>query len=76
MVVLVLLFVLAAIAVAFTLAIGLGPLAIIPFVIALAIGIWGLAALARGKTPGGVVRRTHKARLLGPGGPDDPEAGT
>ena len=71
---LIVLFVVVALAVAFTLALGLGPFAIIPAVVAVAIGIWLLAALARGHTPGRAARRTRRPDLLGPGGPDDPDA--
>jgi hypothetical protein len=72
---LVILFVLVALAVAFTLALGLGPLAIVPAVLAIAVAIWLLAGLARGQTPGRAARRAHKPELLGPGGPDDPDRG-
>jgi len=66
---------LVALAIVFVATIGLGPLAIIPFVIAILIGAWYLVAVVRsGGTPSAPVRRTEKARLLGPGGPDDPEA--
>jgi hypothetical protein len=62
-------------AIVFVVTIGLGPLAIIPFVIAVIIGIWYLVAVVRsGGTPSAPVRRAEKASLLGPGGPDDPEA--
>jgi ABC-type transport system involved in multi-copper enzyme maturation permease subunit len=67
------LFVLVALAIAFTLALGLGPLAIIPAVIAVCVAIWLIAALARGQTPGRAARRTQRPELLGPGGPDDPD---
>jgi hypothetical protein len=71
---LILLFVLVAIAVGFTVALGAGPLVAAPVIIAFAIGIWLLVALIRGHTPGRAVRRTDRPELLGPGGPDDPEA--
>ena len=74
MITLVILFVLVALAVAFTLAIGLGPLAIVPAVLAVGFALWLLAGLVRGQTPGRAARRTHKPELLGPGGPDDPDA--
>ena len=73
MITLVILFVLVALAVAFTLALGLGPLAIIPAVIAVGVAIWLIAALARGQTPARAARRTQRPKLLGPGGPDDPD---
>jgi hypothetical protein len=70
---LVILFVLIALAVAFTLALGLGPLAIIPAVIAVGVAIWLLVGISRGQTPGRAARRTPAPELLGPGGPDDPD---
>jgi hypothetical protein len=70
----VILFVLVALALAFTFALGLGPLAIVPAVIAVAVGIWLVVGLAKGQTPGRAARRTERPELLGPGGPDDPEA--
>jgi hypothetical protein len=70
---LVILFVLVALAVAFTLALGLGPLAIVPAVIAVGLAIWFLVGLSRGETPGRAARRTRAPELLGPGGPDDPD---
>jgi hypothetical protein len=72
---LIILFVLVALAIAFTLALGLGPLAIIPVVFAVGVAIWLLAGLARGQTPGRAARRTRESELLGPGGPDDPDRG-
>ena len=74
MITLVILFVLVALAVAFTLALGLGPLAIVPAVIAVGVAIWLIATLARGQTPARAARRTKRPDLLGPGGPDDPAA--
>lgn len=75
MITLIVVFVLAALAIAFTLALGLGPLAIIPAVIAVAVVIWLLMAISRGRTPAGAARRTSRPELLGPGGPDDPDRG-
>jgi hypothetical protein len=72
---LVILFVLVALAIAFTLALGLGPLAIIPAVIAVGVAIWFLVGLSRGQTPSRAARRTHAPELLGPGGADDPDRG-
>ena len=74
MITLVILFVLVALAIAFTLALGFGPLAIVPAVIAVVVAIWLIAALARGQTPGRATRRTERPELLGPGGADDPDA--
>jgi hypothetical protein len=66
---------LVALAIVFVATIGLGPLAVIPFVLAVLGGLWYLFAVVRsGGAPSAPVRRTEKASLLGPGGPDDPEA--
>jgi hypothetical protein len=65
-------FVLVALAIAFAVALGVGPLAIIPAVLAVGVAIWLVAALARGQTPGRAARRADTPELLGAGGPDDP----
>jgi hypothetical protein len=75
MITIVVLFVLVALAVAFTLAIGFGPLAILPIVLAVGVLIWFFAAGASGRTPAQAVRRRQRPELLGPGGPDDPDQG-
>jgi hypothetical protein len=75
MITLIVVFVLAALAIAFTLALGLGPLAIIPAVVAVGVVIWLLTAISRGQTPARAARRTRRPELLGPGGPDDPDSG-
>lgn len=53
---------------------GVGLLAVIPLVIAVAFGAWIAVTFISGKTPGRAVRETKHPTLLGPGGPDDPEA--
>jgi len=68
------LFVLVALAIAFTVAAGLGPLAFIPVALAVVVAIWFFVGLVTGHSPGREVRRTRRAKLLGPGGPDDPDA--
>jgi hypothetical protein len=75
MITVIVLFILVALTIAFAFTIGLGPLAIVPAVIAVGIVIWLLVALARGQTPGRVARRADTPELLGPGGPDDPDCG-
>jgi hypothetical protein len=75
MITLIVLFLLVALAIAFTLALGLGPLAIVPAVIAVAVALWLLFGLSRGQTPGRAARRAQRPELLGPGGPDDPDRG-
>jgi hypothetical protein len=75
MITLIILFFLIALTIAFAFTIGLGPLAIVPAVIAVGAAIWLLVALARGQTPGRVARRADTPELLGPGGPDDPDRG-
>ena len=74
MITIVVLVVLVALALAFALALGLGPLAIVPAVVAVGVLIWLVTGLARGQTPGRAARRTERPELLGPGGPDDPDA--
>ena len=69
MITLVVLFVLVALAIAFTLAVGLGPLAIVPVVLAVGVGIWLLARLAFGPTAGRAARGTHEPVLLERRGP-------
>ncbi len=54
---------------------GAGWLAVLPFLLALGVGAWFVLTLAGGSTPGSAVRRTEHPELLGPGGPDDPDAG-
>ena len=73
MITVIVLFLLVALVIAFALAPGLGPLVIIPAVLAVAVAIWLIAALARGQTPGRAARRVDTPELLGPGGPDDPD---
>ena len=54
---------------------GVGWIAVVPLVLALAAGAWVLAALAaKRRTAGDVVRAAPDVELLGPGGPDDPNA--
>jgi hypothetical protein len=47
---------------------------ILPVALVVAIGWWIVAVLSQGKTPGQSLRRVHHTELLGPGGPDDPDA--
>jgi len=62
------------IAAALAAVLGVGWLALLPLVLALAVAAWGGATVASGRTPGTALRRTHRPELLGPGGPDDPDA--
>ena len=55
-----------------SLVLGAGPIAIIPAVAVLAVGIWMIATFVRGRSPGDAVRNVESPELLGPGGPDDP----
>ena len=49
-------------------------LVIVPIAILMVFGAWlGTLAAAR-RTPQEAVKRTKRPQLLGPGGPDDPEA--
>jgi hypothetical protein len=53
---------------------GGGLLALLPLALALVVGGWFVFTLAAGKAPATAVRETEKVELLGPGGPDDPDA--
>jgi len=69
---LILFFVLAVI-LGMSLVLGVGPLAIIPAIAVLLVGVWMVVAFARGRSPGSAVRQVESPELLGPGGPDGPE---
>lgn len=69
MITLVILFVLVALAIAFTLAVGLGPIAIVPVMLAVGFGIWLLARLAFEPTSGRAASQTHEPELLERRGP-------
>jgi 4-hydroxybenzoate polyprenyltransferase len=49
-------------------------LVIVPIAIVILFGIWLGALAVSHRTPQEAVRSTKRAQLLGPGGPDDPEA--
>lgn len=49
-------------------------LAVPMFVLALAALIWAIVVLARGEGRMPATHRTREPELLGPGGPDDPDA--
>ena len=60
---------------------GLALFAIVPGILLLAYAVWLALVLAKGETPGGIVRRRGRRgrrgpELLGPGGPDDPDRTT
>lgn len=58
-----------------TVALGVGWLAILPLLAFLALLGWAAVVFASGRTPAGTVRESgRKTELLGPGGPDDPDA--
>jgi hypothetical protein len=50
-------------------------LAIVPIAVVLLIAGWFGALAASRRTPRDAIRSTRRPKLLGPGGPDDPEAG-
>jgi hypothetical protein len=61
----------------FAAVLGAGWLAVLPLLLALIVGAWFLVTLASGRTPATAVRETEPPpELLGPGGPDDPNANT
>jgi NADH:ubiquinone oxidoreductase subunit 6 (subunit J) len=49
-------------------------LVFVPIAIVIVFVGWVLMLLVAGRTPREAVRRTERPQLLGPGGPDDPEA--
>ena len=49
-------------------------LVIVPIAIVFLFVVWVGSLLAARRTPQEAVRRTRRPQLLGPGGPDDPEA--
>jgi membrane protein implicated in regulation of membrane protease activity len=58
----------------FAVALGAGGfLLVLVFVVLAAALIWVAATFVSGRRPSQAVRRTKRPRLLGPGGPDDPE---
>jgi hypothetical protein len=68
-------FLIVAVVVGFALTLAVGWIVIVPLVL-LVVGalVWGRRAAASGRTPGDLVRGTRRPELLGPGGPDDPDA--
>jgi hypothetical protein len=67
-------FVIIALFLGFTAAFAVPWLVIVPIAIVLAFLAWGGTLAASRRTPQEAVRRTKRPELLGPGGPDDPEA--
>jgi hypothetical protein len=54
---------------------GVGWLALLPLVALLAVAAWTVLVFTTGRSPGQAIRsRPRRTQLLGPGGPDDPEA--
>ena len=56
-----------------TAVLGVGWLALLPLLVALAVLAWGGLTVASGRTPASEIRRVDRPELLGPGGPDDPD---
>jgi len=56
-----------------TAVLGVGWLALLPLLVALAVLAWGGLTVASGRTPASEIRRVDQPELLGPGGPDDPD---
>src|SRR5438067_3862855 len=53
-----------------TAVLGVGWLALLPLLVALAVLAWGGLTVASGRTPASEIRRVDRPELLGPGGPD------
>jgi hypothetical protein len=68
-------FLVIAVVIGFALTLAVGWIVVVPVLIALGLVVWGAFAVAKGGAPSDVLRRTRRAELLGPGGPDDPDAG-
>jgi NADH:ubiquinone oxidoreductase subunit 6 (subunit J) len=49
-------------------------LVLVPIAIVIVFVVWVGSLLVARRTPQEAVRRTRRPQLLGPGGPDDPEA--
>jgi NADH:ubiquinone oxidoreductase subunit 6 (subunit J) len=49
-------------------------LVIVPIAIVIVFVVWVASLLVSRRTPQEAVRRTRRPQLLGPGGPDDPQA--
>jgi hypothetical protein len=67
-------FVVIALFLGFTAAFAVPWLVIVPIAVVMAFLAWGGTLAAARRTPQEAVRRTKRPELLGPGGPDDPEA--
>jgi hypothetical protein len=65
---------LAALLLAFGFAFAAPWLVIVPIAIVFLFVAWVVSLLAARRTPHEAVRRTRRPQLLGPGGPDDPDA--
>jgi len=64
-----------AVLIGFAVTLAVGWIVIIPAVFALAVFVWVATAFVLGRPPSDMLRRTRRAELLGPGGPDDPDRG-
>jgi hypothetical protein len=54
---------------------GIGWIAVFPLLLLLALAVWSGLVFKSGRAPGQVIRRRpRRTQLLGPGGPDDPDA--
>ena len=58
----------------FTAAFAVPWVVLVPIAIVLAFLAWGGTLAAARRTPQEAIRRTKRPQLLGPGGPDDPDA--
>jgi hypothetical protein len=67
-------FLILAVAIGLTAGLGAGLFAIVPIALMVLFLGWAAVAFASGRSPGRAVRETHRPELLGPGGPDDPDA--
>jgi hypothetical protein len=67
-------FVIFAILIALMATLGIAWVVAIPIVLIVPVLIWFGVAVGKGNAPSTMIRRSRRAELLGPGGPDDPDA--
>jgi hypothetical protein len=66
-------FLVLAVLISFAVTLAVGWIVIFPALLVLGILAWVGTAFVAGRPPSDILRRTKRADLLGPGGPDDPE---
>jgi len=67
-------FVIFAILIALMATLGIAWVVAIPIILFIPVLVWFGVAVGRGHAPSTMIRRSRRPELLGPGGPDDPDA--